>query len=82
MKTKPDNEAVARVFNTLSPEDIQRVNGFLRDLGVFATVWDPVIRFHFQLAVAAVIEEIRTLELGTRTLTPKERETLEALLGL
>jgi len=82
MKTRTNNEALERVFNTLSPGDIQRVNVFLRDLGVSTTVWDPVIRFHFQLAVAAVIEEIRTLEVGTRTLNPSERETLEALLGL
>lgn len=79
---KTSTETVARVFDTLSPEDIERVNSFLRDLGVLVTVWDPLVRLHCQLAVAAVIEEVRTLELGARVLTSDEKETLEALLKM
>lgn len=82
MKINPDTEAVAKVFNTLSPEDIERVNLILSDLGIFATVWDPIIHVHCQLAIAAVIEEIRTIELGKKVLSQNERETLKALLKL
>ena len=75
-------EALENVFSNLSAEDIERVSEFIRGLGVNVTVLDPLIRFHFQLAVAAVIEEIRTLEVGTRTLTMNERYRYEALLKL
>ncbi len=81
MRPNP-SEVLERVFHTLSEADLETVDRFIRGLGVLSTVWDPVIRFHFQLAVAAVIEEIRALEVGTRTLTSNERERLETLLGM
>lgn len=79
---KTTNEALENVFSNLSAEDVERVNEFIRGLGVNATVLDPLVRFHFQLAVAAVIEEIRALEVGTRTLSFNERCRYEALLKL
>ncbi len=79
---KTANEALENVFSNLSAEDVERVSEFIRGLGVNVTVLDPLIRFHFQLAVAAVIEEIRGLEVGIRTLTANERFRYEALLKL
>lgn len=79
---KTIDEALQKVFQNLSDDDIRRIRQFIKDLGIFATVWDPVLVFHFYLAVAAVIEEIRILEIGIKTLTREERERYEILLGI
>lgn len=84
MKAKMSNsdysEYVALVFPTLSNNDLALVELFIEKLGVNETVFDSIMRFHFQLSIAAVIEEIRSIEVGAKEFKKTEIERLELIL--
>jgi len=73
------SEIIERVFGNLSEEDIETVNRTIQRFDLM--ILDPLVQVHCQLALAAVVEEVRGLEVGTRTLTEDERERLKDLLG-